>query len=91
MPHTKMSENHANTLRQNYVAFVQCLQAEKLLPYFIQDGVISSEQQQIILSKHSCQARNRQLHYYINKKGDMGYFSLIHALVQQQGNYINLA
>ena len=83
---TSLHKKHKAILQQNYVAFVQYLKADQVMDYLVEDGIISSEQSQKIMSKASFQARNRELHDYIKKKGDMGYFSLMHAVVHANGN-----
>ena len=82
---------HDKLIQENYVAIVQHLDVEHVLPFIIADGILSDEQHQLILHQPSRQAQVRELLSILRKKGDQGFYSLCHATLQskrQQGkNY----
>ena len=89
---TYMDERHRECLQHHYVEFVQNFQdASQILWYLREDGILSSEQEQIVLSKASFQEGNRQLHSYLLKKGNMGFFSLFHAYEQGKNNMYHIS
>ena len=83
-----LSKEHARLLQENYVAMVQHLDIDYVLPYVVADNMVSDEQQQLIAKQPSRQAGIRELLSTLRKKGDQGFYSLCHATLQnkqQQG------
>lgn len=82
--HTTMAESYRVKLQQSYVGLVRGLRYEQLdniISQLRQDGILTLEQEEVILSKPASVQRNRQLLLYVEKKGNMGYFALIHAVM----------
>ena len=78
----KLSQDHAAVINDHYVAIVQNLDIESVWPYLVADGVLSPEQQELIMGQPSLQAKRRHIISIVKKRGEMGFYSLRNALMQ---------
>ena len=77
----KLSKQHEHEISDNYVTMMQALDIERIWSFLVEDGILSFEQQELIITQPTMQAKRRQLISIVKKRGEMGYFSLRRALL----------
>ena len=78
----EINKSHKEMLLDHNVDLVNTLDIKSTLPALVNEGIVSREQEQVILRKPSPQDGVRELMRLMNKKGEQGFLCFCKAVVQ---------